>query len=124
MNQAWRELYEAKQFLDGIFNSPLSGWRWPGYLAVEQIMIRLGLHRQSVYKLIHKDLIPRGAVYRRGRGTRGRAGRFLVRREAFEAYAKQRQPRRNRLVSSTRWTRSGPRPVLTKPEPPVPVSHK
>ena len=32
MNQAWRELYEAKRFFDGIFNSPLSEWLWPGFL--------------------------------------------------------------------------------------------
>lgn len=121
MHEALRQFREAKQFLDGLLNSPLSGRRWPGYLSVEQIMVRLGLHRRSVYKLIRKHLVPRGGVYRMGRGVRGRGGRILVAQETFDSYLKdrERRPRRNRLVTSTRWTRSGPRPVPPKPTPPV-----
>jgi hypothetical protein len=122
MRDELRELREAKRFLDGIFNSPFSGWRWPGYLSVEQIMVRLGFHRHSVYKLIHKHLAPRGGVYRRGWAVRGRGGRLLVTQETFEDNIKERDrcPRRNKLVTSTRWTRSGPRPVPPRPRPPRP----
>lgn len=120
MREAFRQFHEAKRFFDSIFNSPDSGRRWPGFMSVEQIMIRLGLHRRSVYKLIRKHLVPRGAVYRMGQGSAS-AVRILVAEETFEAYLKdrERRPRRNRLLTSTRWTRSGPRPVPPKPMPPA-----
>lgn len=60
MSEGLQQYREAKQVLDIIFNSPFSSRQWPGYLSVEQIMERLGLHRRSVYKLIHTHLVPRG----------------------------------------------------------------
>lgn len=113
------KLAEACRFLDIVTSPP---WRGPeGFYTVEQIQAVLSLSKRGVYKLIHRHLIPKGGVRRKGQGNKGRAGRFLVSRKTLASHLvdRMRRPRRNRLTTDCRLTRSGPRAVVPKPSKPV-----